>query len=321
MYSRKVLAKDVRSWGEKVEGIFSLQDRNKLEHIRASGGGRHGRRLCDSGGRGRREVIVQEMRFWVAGRDRKLPCCPETTLRLLFLSCSFMLSCSFCCLFLAYRLSWLWSFPPRLYSVVQSRHTLFHLISSCAYFLFLHFAFMCNRLIWLAELLIPLRGLLLLLAWAGVNLSMTAPSIFSKALWWLHILSLCLQPRLFWWQRLSRHRRKNSCSRAPWGKRGSYFNFHFVTEYQGRDTVTKHWVIWADRFNCKSQYVLSVSKCTSSHKNWINNSRQWSKAFLTPISRRRRHQAAIMNQMIAAHGVGLHRSSKHDTASQLFVAS
>lgn len=32
-------------------------------------------------------------------------------------------------------------------------------------------------------------------------------------------------------------------------------------------------------------------------------------------------QAAIIKLMIAAHGIALHRSSKHDTASQLFVAS
>lgn len=63
--------------------------------------------------------------------------------------------------------------------------------------------------------------------------SMTVRSIFSKALWWLRILSLCLQPRLFWWGRRSRHRRQNSCSRAPQGKHSSYFNFHFVTVYQG----------------------------------------------------------------------------------------
>lgn len=65
--------------------------------------------------------------------------------------------------------------------------------------------------------------------------STTALSIFSKALWWLHILSLCLQPRLFWWQRLSRHRLKSSCSLAPCGEHGSYFNIGFVTKYWGHE--------------------------------------------------------------------------------------
>lgn len=54
-----------------MEAIFLLQDRNKLEHISSSKGGRHGRRLCDSGGTGRREVIVDEMRFWVTGRGQE----------------------------------------------------------------------------------------------------------------------------------------------------------------------------------------------------------------------------------------------------------
>lgn len=51
-----------------MERIFLLQDRNKLENIRASRGGRHGGRLCDSGGKGQPEVTVHEMRFWVTGR-------------------------------------------------------------------------------------------------------------------------------------------------------------------------------------------------------------------------------------------------------------
>lgn len=45
-------------------GIFLLQDGNKLDHIIAGAGGRHGRGPRDSGGTGRREVIVQEMRFY-----------------------------------------------------------------------------------------------------------------------------------------------------------------------------------------------------------------------------------------------------------------
>lgn len=38
-----------------------------------------GDEVCDSGGTGRREVIVREMRFWVTGRDGKLLRCPQMT--------------------------------------------------------------------------------------------------------------------------------------------------------------------------------------------------------------------------------------------------
>lgn len=77
-----------------------------------------------------------------------------------------------------------------------------------------HFGFMCNRcansVSWTFH---PAAG-----AAAGLSRcsceSMTAASIFSKALWWHHILSLCLQPRLFWWRRLSRHQQKKKTAAA-----------------------------------------------------------------------------------------------------------
>lgn len=63
-----------------MEEVFLPQDRNKLYILEAAEEEEGKETGCvTQGRRGRREVIVQEMRFWVTGRDRKSLCCPEMT--------------------------------------------------------------------------------------------------------------------------------------------------------------------------------------------------------------------------------------------------
>lgn len=136
--------------------------------------------------------------------------------------------------------------------------------------------------------------------------SMTAPSIFSKALWWLHILSpSASNPDYFGGKDFPGTGGKNSCSRAPRGKCGSYFNFHFVTEYRAEEYSQQ-------TLSCLRRWIkIHIPICHVSVEMYTKT------GLITDASgakhARRQlagggssgggRQAAITNQMIAAYGV------------------
>lgn len=145
-------------------------------------------------------------------------------------------------------------------------------------------------------------------------------SVFSKALWWLRIPSLCLQPRLFWWgEDVPGTSDQTAAAGRHEEKHRSYFNFHFVTVYQSRINSAG-----PELFRGVFQMYLHTSVISADiqmlpPKRRIKNSRQWSETFLTPISRQWQRAGSHYKADDSCSWRGLHRISKHDTTSQLSV--